>query len=120
MNVYDKANELVQAIKQSNEYKNMETAQKQLSEKTEHVNMVKDFMKTQINIQTMSMLKQEIDDDTKEAFNALYTSVMSIENCRKFLEAQNIYGRMIQDIYKTISEVSDIMGDMFKDIMPNL
>lgn len=120
MNVYDKANELVQAIKQSSEYKNMEAAQKQLSEKPEHMQMVKDFMKTQISIQTMSMLKQDIDDETKESFNTLYTTVMNIENCRVFLEAQNIYGRMIQDIYKTISEVSDIMGDMFKDIMPNL
>lgn len=120
MNVYDKANELVQAIKQSSEYKNMEEVQKRLSEKPEHMQMVKDFMKTQINIQTMTMLKQDIDDDTKEAFNLLYTSVMNIENCRKFLDAQNIYGRMIQDIYKTISEVSDIMGDMFKDILPNM
>jgi len=120
MNVYDKANELVNAIKQSSEYKNMETAQKQLSQNPEHLNMVKDFMKTQISIQTMTMLKQEVDENTKEAFNAMYTSVMNIENCRRFLEAQNLYGRMIQDIYKTISQVSDIMGDMFKDMMPNL
>jgi cell fate (sporulation/competence/biofilm development) regulator YlbF (YheA/YmcA/DUF963 family) len=120
MNIYDKANELVQAIKQSEEYKNMDIAQKRLNEKPEHMQMVKDFMKTQINIQTMTMLKQDIDEDTKEAFNALYTTVMNIENCRKFLEAQNVYGRMVQDIYKIIGEASDVMGELFGDIIPGM
>ncbi len=118
MNVYDKANDLVKAIKESAEYKNMDIAQRELSKNPEHMEMVKDFMKAQINIQTMTMLKQEVNDDTKEAFNAQYMAIMAIESCRKFLEAQNIFGRMLQDIYKVIGEASEVMGDMFKDLMP--
>jgi hypothetical protein len=45
-------------------------------------------------------------------------AIMAIESCRKFLEAQNIFGRMLQDIYKVIGEASEVMGDMFKDLMP--
>jgi cell fate (sporulation/competence/biofilm development) regulator YlbF (YheA/YmcA/DUF963 family) len=118
MNVYDKANDLVRAIKESIEYKNMDLAQKELSKSPEHMEMVKDFMKAQLNIQTMTMLKQEINDETKEAFNAQYMAIMGIESCRKFLEAQNIFGKILQDIYKMIGETSEVMGDMFKDVMP--
>lgn len=118
MNVYDKANELVKAMKESAEYKNMDIAQQELSKNSEHVEMVKDFMKAQINIQTMTMLKQEVSDDIKEAFNIQYMSIMNIENCRRFIEAQNVFGRMLQDIYKIIGEASEVMGEMFKDLMP--
>jgi cell fate (sporulation/competence/biofilm development) regulator YlbF (YheA/YmcA/DUF963 family) len=118
MNVYDKANELVKAMKESAEYKNMDIAQQELSKNLEHVEMVKDFIKAQINIQTMTMLKQEVSDDVKEAFNIQYMSIMNIENCRRFIEAQNVFGRMLQDIYKIIGEASEVMGEMFKDLMP--
>ncbi len=117
MYVYDKANELARAIKDSSEYKAMQEAKEAVAQKDEYMDMVKEFMKAQINIQTMTMMGREVDEGTKEAFNALYTTVMNVEACRKYLEAQNVFGRMIQDIYQIIGDAGDIMNELFQDMM---
>jgi cell fate (sporulation/competence/biofilm development) regulator YlbF (YheA/YmcA/DUF963 family) len=118
MYVYDKANELARAIKESGEYKEMVQAKETLAQKQEHVDMIKDFMKIQMNIQTMNMLNQEVNDELKESFNLLYTSMMNIEACRKFLEAQNTFGRLVQDIYKIIGDACNVMDELLEDMMP--
>ncbi len=117
MYVYDKANELARAIKESKEYIAMQEAKEAVAAKSEYMDMVKEFMKAQINIQTMTMMGSEVDEGTKEGFNVLYTSVMNVEACRKYIEAQNIFGRMIQDVYQIIGDAGDIMNEIFKDMM---
>lgn len=117
MYVYDKANELARAIKESSEFKAMQVTKEAVAQKEEYMDMVKEFMKAQINIQTMNMMGREVDEGTKDAFNALYTSVMNVEACRKYIEAQNVFGRMLQDVYQIIGDAGDIMNEIFKDMM---
>ena len=40
---------------------------------------------------------------------------MIVEACRKYIEAQNIFGRMIQDVHQIIGDAGDIMNEIFKD-----
>lgn len=114
MNVYDKANELAQAIKESEQFKKYQAAALEIDKKEEHQKMVKDFMKLQMELANYQYQGEEIPEDLKEKFNTLYSTINNISSVSEFLQAQIYFGIMIEDVSKTISQATDTGANFLK------
>ena len=88
MNVYDKANELARAIKESDEFKRYKSASEKIDKSEEHKKMIKDFMDMQ------------------------YKSYVDIKD---FLESQMYFARLMEDIQKTIADAADTGVEFLKE-----
>lgn len=104
MNVYDYANDLAKALKESKEYKQFQEAEKKLKAEPEHRKMAKDFMDKQMALQFKQMSGQEITDEELQAFSALQQAVMGIPSINDYFQTQMYLGTILQDISKTISD----------------
>lgn len=115
MNIYDEANNLAKAIRESNEYINYHNAKNKLAENNKHLKMVKDFMKMQFELQSMQLMGKEVPEKQIESLNSMYTNLMSISDIAEFFQVQRTFGTIIQDVTKIIGEVADLDLDFLKD-----
>lgn len=114
MNVYDEANNLAQALKESNEYQNFKAAELKLKADEEHYAMAQDYAKKQMGLQTKQMMGQELTEEEVEAYNSLTASVLGIPIIAEYFQAQMYFGIVFQDIMDIISKAVDLdMGGMF-------
>lgn len=104
MNVYDIANDLSKALKNSDEYKSYERAKEKLAINPEHEKMVNQYMKKQLELQTIQMMGQEIPEDQIDSFNNMTSSLMAIPDIADFFRAQMLFGRMFEEVTKIITE----------------
>ena len=63
MNVYDQAHQLAKAIRESEEFKQFDATKKQIEENPELDKAIKDFMGKQLELQTMQMMGQSVDEN---------------------------------------------------------
>jgi len=117
MNVYDKANELAKAIKESDEFKNYKNAAVKVDENPEHQKMIKDFMDFQYKLYVAQMQGEKPDEKLLEEYNLLYTTISNISNIKEFMEAQMYFARLIEDIQKTIADASDAGVGFLKELI---
>lgn len=108
MNVYDEANNLARAIKESAQYKRYEQAIQTINGNTTHENMVKDYMKSQYELSRAQMEGKEITEEQKNAFNTLYQTISNITEVSEFIQSQLSYAVMMQDLSKIISDASNV------------
>ena len=60
MNVYDEANSLAQALRESDEYKRYKEAEASLKQDKERWNIARDYAKKQMGMQSKQMMGQEL------------------------------------------------------------
>lgn len=108
MNVYDIANNLASALRNSQEYKNYQLAKDKLAINAENEKMVKKYMKKQIELQSFQMIGKELSDEQIDNFNKMTAQLMEIPEIADFFRAQMLFGRMFEDITKTITQAVDI------------
>lgn len=107
MNVYDKANDLARAVKESDEFKRYQKAAQKIDTSEEHKKMIKDFMNLQYRSYVAQMSGEEPDEKLINEFNLLYSTISNISDIKEFLESQMYFARLMEDIQKTIAEASD-------------
>ncbi len=115
MNVYDEANGLAAALKESNEYNKFKEAEKKLKENPEYFAMAKDYAQKQMAVQAKQMMGQELTDDEIASYNALTTSVLGIPVIAEYFQAQMYFGMVFQDIMDIISKAVDLDMGLFQD-----
>lgn len=108
MNIYDEANNLARAIKNSIEYKRMIETQEIVKQNPRHWEMVGDFMKKQFEVQSMQMMGQKLSDSQIDAFNNMASTIMNIPVIKDYFEAQMIFMKIYQDVMKIISADMDL------------
>jgi len=108
MNVYDKLNELTTAIKESDEFKNYESLAKTVDSNPEWSALMEDFLRAQIAFSQMQMFGQEPTDEEIGQFNEIYSRMLQVETITKFVQAQNLFSRMMTDINDAIMKAGDI------------
>jgi len=113
MTVYDQANVLAQALKESQEYLKVKASKEVLNANPEHAVLAKDFSKTQMTIQTRQMLGQTLTDEEIQAFNAKTAEILAYPDIAAYFQAQMAFTMMLQNIMKTISEAVDLDLSMF-------
>ena len=104
MNVYEEAHNLSRAIKECEEYKQYKTALDKVKENPELDEMIQDFTKKQIEMQTKQAMGQEVDKEMMDSIQKLSSIVMTDPAAADFIQCQVRFAIMIQDVYKIIEE----------------
>ena len=108
MNVYDEANSLAKALKESNEYKNFLTAKEKLEKDPVKFDMAKDYMKKQMEAQSMQMMGQELTEEQINTYNTLANTIMGIPEIAEFFQTQMYFSVIFQDITDIIAKAVDL------------
>lgn len=114
MNVYDEANDLAKALKESTEYKNFLAARKKLEQDREKFEIAKDYMRKQMEFQTMQMMGQEITEEQINSYNNLANTIMGIPEIAEFFQAQMYFSVIFQDITDIIAKAVDLDLGIFE------
>ena len=107
MNVYDQAHQLAKAIRESEEFKQLEKKKKQIEENPELDKAIKDFMGKQLELQTMQMMGQSVDESAFQQLQQLSVVLMQDPLAANYLQCQMRFTMMMSDVYKIVGEVSD-------------
>lgn len=114
MNVYDEANNLAKALKESTEYKNFLAAKGKLEENPEKFEMAKDYMRKQMEIQSFQMLGNELSEEQIASYNAIANTIMGIPEIAEFFQAQMYFSVIFQDITDIMAKAVDLDMGLFE------
>nr|WP_320024875.1 YlbF family regulator [uncultured Acetobacterium sp.] len=113
MNVYDEANSLAKALKESTEYKNFLAAKEKLEQDPEKYEMAKDYMRKQMEIQSFQMLGNELSEEQITSYNAIANTIMGIPEIAEFFQAQMYFSVIFQDITDIMAKAVDLDMGLF-------
>ena len=113
MNVYDEANSLAKALKESTEYKNFLAAKEKLEQSPEKYEMAKDYMRKQMEIQSFQMLGNELTEEQITSYNAIANTIMGIPEIAEFFQAQMYFSVVFQDITDIMAKAVDLDMGLF-------
>jgi len=115
MNVYDEANNLAKALKESNEYKTFLEAKVKLEKDADKYDMAKDYMRKQMEVQSMQMMGQELSEEQISSYNTLANTIMGIPEIAEFFQAQMYFSVIFQDITDIIAKAVDLDMGLFDE-----
>ena len=108
MNVYDEAHSLARAIRESNEFKEIDTLRKQVDNDKECADMLKELTEIQMQLQAAQLSGQQPDKDMFARFQSLSTMAMTKPLAAQYLQAQMAIGTMMNDVFGIVGEaISD-------------
>lgn len=111
MNVYDCANELAKAIKESHELQKLQEAKVVLDKDADAKKMVEDFLKASQEVELARMAGKTPDVAKEDQLKQLYTVLSLNSDAQNYLNALMRFQMMMGDITKTISDpVERVMG----------
>ncbi|MEC0368885.1 YlbF family regulator [Paenibacillus chibensis] len=111
MNIYDKANELARALKESEEVKDITSAMSLIEKDPESKNMLDDFRNRQMEIQQRMMSGDMPSQDEMEKMEKLFDVLSLNLNIRRLFDAERRLSTIIEDINKMISDsLQDLYG----------
>lgn len=114
MNVYDYAHQLAKAMKKSNEFQEYKKLDEKIKANSHCQTMIDDFRKRQIQIQSMQMMGQEVDEKKLQELQSLYKVLMQNPLMAEFMHMEFKLSQMIEDIYKILGEAIDMNNKEIK------
>lgn len=112
MNVYDCANELAKAIKESRELQKLQEAKDILAKNADAKKMVDDFIKMSQEVEIAKMQGQEPDVLKQNKLQELYTLLSLNNDAQTYMNAFMRFQMMMGDVNKTIMEpITRVVGE---------
>ncbi len=109
MYVYDEANNLAKAIKESKEYAEYKKAKEDLNNDVEMKTKVEEFEKIRYDVQVMSF-QGEKDEEKQKKLQEMYTILMQDAKIKEYFDIEVRFNIMLADVNKIISEsVKDLL-----------
>jgi cell fate (sporulation/competence/biofilm development) regulator YlbF (YheA/YmcA/DUF963 family) len=108
VNVYDYAHSLARALKESPEYRAYQSAHVKVKTKPSAEQMVKDFHKKQIELQSLALQGKEPTQAQKDALERLYGVISGDSDVREFLQAEQRLSVILNDVYKILGDALEI------------
>ena len=109
MYVYDEANNLAKAIKDSKEYEEYKKAKENLNSDAEMKTKVEEFEKIRYDVQVMSF-KGEQDEEKQKKLQEMYQILTNDPKIKEYFEIEVRFNIMLADVNKIISEsVKDLL-----------
>ncbi|MBQ2985300.1 MAG: YlbF family regulator [Clostridia bacterium] len=112
--VYDKANELAQDIKNSEEYREFKTTKEKAFENQTTASLIKEYHKLQITAQA-AMVTGNKDDESLQRLQKIGELLQMNHDASAFLMAEYRLNRMVSDIYKILAEAIDVDLGMLEE-----
>ncbi|GIO40122.1 UPF0342 protein [Paenibacillus antibioticophila] len=104
MNIYDKANELAKALRESKEVEDVESAMKLVEADPESKKMLDDFRNRQNELQQMMMAGNMPSQEEMETMEKRFEVLSMNLGIRRLFEAERRLSVAIQDINKIITD----------------
>ena len=109
MYVYDEANNLAKAIKESKEYLEYKKAKENLNNNPEMKQKIDEFEKIRYDVQVMSF-QGEQDEEKNKKLQQMYQILMQDAKIKEFFDIEVRFNIMLADVNKIISEsVKDVI-----------
>lgn len=109
MYVYDEANNLAKAIKESKEYLEYKKAKEELNNNPEMKQKIEEFEKIRYDVQVMSF-QGEQDEEKNKKLQQMYQILMQDSKIKGFFDIEVRFNIMLADVNKIISEsVKDVL-----------
>lgn len=115
MNVHDEANNLAKALKESREYQDFIVAKKALEKEPEKSKMAKDYIKKQMEVQSLQMMGQELTEEQAESYNAMSNTITGIPLIAEYFQAQVQFAIIFQDVSDIIAKAVDLDMGLFDE-----
>ena len=110
MNIYDTANRLAQEIKQSEEYTNYKMAKEAINLNNDLKKKIQEFEMARYDAQITQMQTGKENQEKMQKMKDLYTELITIDDAKKYFEAETKFNIVIADVNKIIGEaIRDIM-----------
>ncbi|MGN1311197.1 MAG: YlbF family regulator [Clostridia bacterium] len=110
MYVYDEANNLAKAIRESKEYLEYEKAKEDLNNNPEMKQKVDEFEKIRYDVQVMAFQGEKQDEEKQKKLQEMYQILMKDAKIKEFFDIEVRFNIMLADVNKIISEsVKDLL-----------
>lgn len=110
MNIYDTANRLASEIKNSEEYNNYKMAKETIKLKPELQEKIKEFEKIRYYAQISAIQTGKDDEEKVKKMQELYVDLISIDEVKKYFDAEIKFNVVLADVNKIIGEaVKDVL-----------
>lgn len=110
MNIYDTANRLASEIKNSEEYNNYKMAKETIKLKPELQEKIKEFEKIRYDAQISAIQTGKDDEEKVKKMQELYVDLISIDEVKKYFDAEIKFNVILADVNK-------IIGEAIKDVL---
>ncbi len=111
MQVYDNANNLAQAIKNSPEYQEYKAIKEELFIDSELKQQVEEFEKIRYEEQLLAMQGQKQNEEKMAKLQELYKILVQNPKVKDFFDKEVRFNVMIADVNKIIGEaIKDVLG----------
>ena len=112
MNVYDNANELAKAMRESHEFKKLKEAAAVLAKDADAKKMVNDYLQTAQEVEFAKHQGKEPDKVAVEKFEQLQKLLSLNADAMQYLNAFMRFQMMLMDVTNSIQDVvKEAMGD---------
>lgn len=112
MNVYDNANELAKAMRESHEYKKLKEAGELLAKDPEAKKLVDEYLQVSQNVQFAQYSGKEPDKADTEKLEKLQNLLNLNKDAMQYLNAFIRFQMMLMDVTNTIQDVvKDVIGE---------
>lgn len=108
VNVHDYAHNLARALKESPENRAFQAARAKIKGNKAAEQMLTDFHKKQLELQSLSLQGKEPTAEQKEALERLYNIIQTNLDVREYLMAEQRLGVLLQDVNKIIADAIDV------------
>ncbi len=115
MYIYDKANELAEMIRTSDEYKIYKSLKDELYADEGNKKMLSDYKKLQFEAQAVYLSGKEVSPETMDKLKKLGEVLQFNPKITEYFSAEYKFNTLISDIYKIIGDACDIDMDFFKE-----
>lgn len=114
MNVYDQANLLAQALRESDEYKEYQRLREAAYSDDTNRALLDEYKRLQYRLQLKMAQGDRMDDDDMSRLQKISTLLQFNEDASAFILSEFRFQRIIADIYKILADVSGINMDLLQ------
>ena len=112
MNVYDSANELARALKESREFQNLKETKETLAKDPDALKMAQEFMALNVEVGMAKYQGQEPEKEKTEKADKLLSILQLNLDAVAYLQAMMRFEMLMNDINKALADVvKQVLGD---------
>lgn len=115
VNIYDSANQLAEDMRQTDQFKALETALAAIKADEKSSSLFKQMDEIQAKIMTSQQNGQPLSKEDQDAYTKLSQEVQNDDNIGKLLAAEQGLYQLIDDVQKTFTKpINDLYQDLRK------
>jgi cell fate (sporulation/competence/biofilm development) regulator YlbF (YheA/YmcA/DUF963 family) len=103
--VYDKANELAAAIRESDEYRRFVDVRARASQNAELAAVLNDFHEKQFDIQKKTLLGEDAGAELQQQMQMVGQILMKDPLAAEYLQAELSFTKIVNDVYTVLADV---------------